>query len=70
MPDNNRKHRDICSVAIRTRNYIGKPARIEIGGAIANSLTSVQKDSMIMEKGGGGAMNNEEIRIRKLTPLE
>lgn len=38
------------SCALRTRKYIGKPQRLEGGlSEVANSLTSLQKDSMIME---------------------
>lgn len=39
------------SCAVRTRSYCGKPATVEKGSdAYANSLTSVQKDSLVLEQ--------------------
>lgn len=39
------------SCAVRTRSYCGQPATVEQGSEnYANSLTSVQKDSMVMEQ--------------------
>lgn len=65
MPTYSHKRTIYKSCALRTRKYAGKPQRLEGGlSEIANSLTSLQKDSMVME------INNEEIRIRKLTPKE
>lgn len=37
------------SGATRTRAYAGIPERLEIGGGIANALTSVSKDSYVIE---------------------
>lgn len=37
------------SVAMRTRTYCGLPQRIEMGGAVSNSITSVAKDAMVLE---------------------
>lgn len=36
------------SCAMRTRNYCNLPQRIEIGGAVANAITSVGKDSLLL----------------------
>ena len=38
--------------------------RLEIGGNVSNTLTSVQKDNLVAEQ------NNYDFRIRKLTPRE
>ena len=35
------------AAATRTRSYKGQPTQLELGGEIANSITSVQKDSMV-----------------------
>lgn len=47
--------------AIRTRAYDGKEAQIEMGGDVANSITTVEKDSMVCET---------QIRVRKITERE
>lgn len=47
--------------AIRTRAYAGKEAEIEMGGEVANSLTTVEKDSLVCET---------QVRIRKITERE
>ena len=49
------------SCAIRTRAYDGKEAQVEMGGEVANSITTVEKDSMVCET---------QIRIRKITEKE
>lgn len=50
------------SAAIRGRMYRGEEPIIEIRDELANSITSVQKDSMVYEE--------EDVRIRRLTPRE
>lgn len=53
------------SCAVRTRSYCGQPATVEQGSEnYANSLTSVQKDSLVMEQ------IPKSFRIRKLTERE
>lgn len=47
--------------AVRTRSYCGKPMRLELGGSVANTLTSVQKDNLVIEPC---------FRVRKLTERE
>lgn len=48
--------------------------RIEVGGDVANCITSVQKDSMVIEpkpiEGVGEINLGKQYRIRKLTPRE
>jgi len=52
----------VSSVAWRTRNYINQPGHFEIRkDNLANQLTTVQKDSMVL-KG--------KNKIRRLTPIE
>ncbi|RNB59422.1 DNA (cytosine-5-)-methyltransferase [Brevibacillus gelatini] len=54
---------DYLSCSFRTRSYKGQEQQLEIrSDAVSNTITSVSKDSMILEK--------PKYRIRKLTPLE
>jgi len=51
----------LYAVAQRSRNYRGQPTKLEVReDQIANQLTTVQKDSMLLEK----------KQIRRLTPTE
>jgi len=54
----NRRGGNWLIVAVRTRNY----ANLESPKTIANALTSVQKDNLVLDA--------ETIRIRRLTPVE
>ena len=52
----------VLSCALRTRTYANLPQRLEMGDEMANSITTVEKDSLIAEQ--------PSFRIRKLTPKE
>lgn len=56
---------DIKIIADRSRNYRGGGRNLESPKSYSNSLTSVEKDNMVLEK-----IKNGSIRIRRLTPVE